>query len=57
MLPKIIQTGMVLSALLLVPGAMRGVVDPPTWVKVFILVAGILGLVVAFIGLLVLIWA
>jgi hypothetical protein len=57
MIHKIIQTGLVLSVLLMVPGALKGVVDPPAWVKVSILVPGIFGLVMAFLGLLALILA
>jgi hypothetical protein len=57
MIHKIIQTGLMLSVLLMIPGALKGVADPPAWVKASILVPGVLGLVMAFVGLLALIWA
>ena len=56
MIHKIIQTGLVLSVLLMIPGALKGVADPPALVKVSILVRGILGLAMAFVGMLALIW-
>ena len=57
MIHKLIQTGLVLSVLLMLPDALKGVIDPPAWVKASILLLGMLGLAITFIGLLALIWA
>lgn len=56
MMHQIIQTGLLLSLLLMVPGAVKDVIDPPIWFKAFVVFAGTSGLVLAFLGVLVLIW-
>ena len=56
MIHKIIQTGLVLSVLLMVPGVMKGAAEPPDWVKALILVPGSAGLAMVFVGTLALIW-
>lgn len=57
MIHKIIHTGLLLSALLLIPGALKDVVDPNGWIKAFIVVGGMLGLLMSFVGMFFLIWA
>lgn len=56
MVHKIIQTGMVLSVLLMIPGVMRNAEEPPDWLKVLIIAPGLIGLAMVFFGILTLIW-
>lgn len=56
MLYQVVLTGLLLSVLLLVPGALKNCAEPPKWVMVAIIVPGVLGLATAFLGTLVLIW-
>lgn len=56
MLYKIVKTGLLLSAMLLIPGALKDALDPPDWVKAAIIITGATGVVVAFVGTLLAIW-
>jgi hypothetical protein len=57
MLTKITTTGLLFACFLFIPLCSSNEYDPPDWVKAVVIVPGLLGLVTAFGGALLLIWA
>ena len=55
MIENIVHTALILALLLVLPGIMKEY-DPPDWIKLAILIPGILGAAIAFFGGIVLVW-